>query len=157
MPTRELIIRLQLVLKRYADLRARRGASMEGEIELIGAPGLLQMCHFGRLSGLCTVRAGVVRIQLRFRDGQVLGAESGRARGADAVYELLSWSRGQFVFQPGDPGEGRPLSESFEFLLLEGCRRLDEERRQAAMGSSGDSASEESDHRSARAQATVLR
>jgi CheY-like chemotaxis protein len=156
MPTRELLIRLQLVLKRYADVRTTRGTGMAGEIELVGAPGLLQMCHLGRLTGLCTVRAGMVRIQIRFREGQVLGAASSRARGADAVYELLSWSSGQFEFQPCDPGDGQPLTESFDYLLLEGCRRLDDERRQTAIGSSGAPPPEESDTRSARPRGVGL-
>src|SRR5262245_54850357 len=37
--------------------------------------------------------------------------------------------RGSFEFHPGDPGAGAPLVESFEELLLKGCRRLDEGRR----------------------------
>src|SRR5256885_3574467 len=45
-PIKELLIRIQLLMKRYMTL-GRRGAGpgMEGRIEVIGAPGVLQMCH----------------------------------------------------------------------------------------------------------------
>jgi len=54
---RELLIRIQILLKRYSDLGARswRGPGMEGRVEVVGAPGLLQMCHLGRLTGLIDV------------------------------------------------------------------------------------------------------
>jgi DNA-binding response OmpR family regulator len=135
-PARELLIRIQLTLKRYADVgtRTNRGAGMEGGIELIGVPGMLQMCHLGRFTGVCEVRSGMQRVQITFREGQVVDAEANRARGAEAVYELLSWTRGHFEFLPSDQVEGEPLGESFEHLLLEGCRRLDEQRRDTGPG-----------------------
>lgn len=130
---RELLIRIQLILKRYSDVgtRTRRGAGLEGSIELIGAPGMLQMCHLGRFSGLCTVRAGTSRARFGFREGEVISAETGRVHGPEAVYEFLAWTEGLFDFVPGDPGATAPLAEGFDYLLLEGCRRLDDRRRLA--------------------------
>jgi DNA-binding response OmpR family regulator len=128
---RELLIRIQLVLKRYADVgtRTRHGAGLEGELKLIGATGLLQMCHLSRFSGTATVRRSARKAQFRFRDGEILSAESGKLVGAGAVFDVLAWTDGRFEFVPGDPGEGEPLAEAFDYLLLEGCRRLDEENR----------------------------
>jgi len=129
-PVRELLIRVQLLLQRLATLeRGRHGPGMEGSIEIIGAPGLLQMCHIGSLTGRCHVEAGERELEVRFREGEIVGAESGPLRGADAVFDLLSWTEGRFSFTPGDPGEGTPLGETFDQLILEGCRRLDEQRR----------------------------
>jgi len=130
LPPREVLIRLQLVLKRYSDVGPTlRGAHVEGRIEVIGAAGMLQVCHLGRFSGVCTTRSGMLRIQLRFRDGEIVGANSNTARGAEAVYELLSWDRGHFDLLPSDPGEKRPPLGALDYLVLEGCRRLDERRR----------------------------
>jgi DNA-binding response OmpR family regulator len=131
MGPRELLIRIQLVLKRYADVgtHTRHGAGLEGDLKLIGSTGLLQMCHLSRFSGSCTVRKSNRKSQIRFRDGEILSAESGKLEGSEAIFELLAWTEGRFEFLPGDPGEGDPLPEAFDFLLLEGCRRLDEERR----------------------------
>lgn len=119
------------MLKRYADVgtRTRHGAGLEGELKLIGTTGLLQMCHLSRFSGTCTVLRTGRKAQFRFREGEILSAESGKLQGAAAVFDLLAWTEGRFEFVPGDPGDGEPMPEAFDYLLLEGCRRLDEEHR----------------------------
>jgi hypothetical protein len=124
-------IRIQLLLKRYSEMgaRNRRGAGMEGAIEVVGAPGMLQMCHLGRLTGVCTVRTATRAVQIGFSNGDIVSAKSEAGSGVDAVYDVLSWSRGHFEFVPGDPGVTEPLGQTFDQLLLEGCRRLDESRR----------------------------
>ena len=135
-PIRELLIRVQLLMRRYADLgvRARKGAGMEGQIEVVGAPGVLQVCHLTRLTGrLSAVDAGR-RADVRFREGEIVDAQCEDMWGEDAVFAFLAWSQGRFHFHPGDPGEGVPLGESFNQMILEGCRRLDEKRGSTASG-----------------------
>src|SRR5439155_5640863 len=53
-PVRELLIRIQLTLKRYMSLgrHGARGAGMEGQLEVMGTPGVLQVCHLTRLTGV---------------------------------------------------------------------------------------------------------
>jgi DNA-binding response OmpR family regulator len=140
---RELLIRVQILLKRYSDLGARswRGPGMEGRVEVVGTPGLLQMCHLGRLTGVCSIGSGDDKAELRFRLGELIGAVVGERSGEEAVYEVLEWSEGHFSFAPGDPGPGQPLGSGFSQILLEGCRRLDDKMRttveQAAPSSEG--------------------
>jgi DNA-binding response OmpR family regulator len=133
-PARELLIRLQLILKRYSDIRTRtrNGSGLEGGIELIGAPGVLQMCHISQLTGVFTARNGNRLAQIRFRDGELIAAHCDGQQGAEAIYAFIGWSKGQFAFLPGSAGEGARLADSFDQLLLEGCRRLDEGRRDDA-------------------------
>ncbi len=130
-PPRELLIRIQLTLKRYSEVgtRTTQGAGMEGHVELIGVPSMLQMCHLGRFSGVCKVHSGTQEIQVKFQRGQVVSARSNRAHDAEAIYELISWTGGRFEFEPDDTVQGEPVGESFDHLLLEGCRRLDERQR----------------------------
>ena len=127
---RELLVRIQLLMKRYADLGARAASTgMQGELSVIGAPGVLQVCHLSRLTGVLSAQDGPWKAAVRFRDGDVVGAECGAARGEDAVFEFLGWESGTFHFAAGDPGPGEPVGDTFDSLLLEGCRRLDEARR----------------------------
>jgi len=127
---RELLVRIQLLMKRYADLGARgSSAGMQGEIQVMGAPAVLQVCHLSRLSGVLLAQDGPWRASVRFREGEILAAECGAAQNEDAVFEFLGWESGTFQFTPGDPAPGVPLGESFDRLVLEGCRRLDEARR----------------------------
>lgn len=133
---RELLIRFQLVLTRYREISHPLGASgaIVGSVEVVGVSSILQMCHLNQLSGTCSVRAAEGAARVEFRKGEIVAAQAPSARGAEAVYELLGWTAGQFEFVPGDPAPSPLLVHSFEFLLLEGCRRLDERRTLAAEG-----------------------
>ena len=133
-PVRELLIRIQLLLRRYVDLgaRDRRGRGMAGQIQVIGPPALLQMCHLNRLTGVLSIQEGAQRVSVGFRDGEIVRADSTSAAGDAAVFHLLEWERGAFEFAPGEPGEGTPVDGTFELLLLEGCRRLDDASRVSA-------------------------
>jgi DNA-binding response OmpR family regulator len=133
-PVRELLIRIQLTLKRYMALGRRgRGTGMEGQIEVIGAPGVLQMCHLTRLTGVLVAEDGTRRMTIRFREGEIVGASGDGLEGANAVYAFLAWEAGSFRFAPGDERGERIGPMSFAELVLEGCRRLDEARRAAGL------------------------
>ena len=112
--------------------RGSSGSGVEGQLEVMGAPGVLQVCHLTRLTGVLVVEAGPRRMTIRFREGEIIGASGEGREGADAIYALLAWEEGRFHFVPGDPGEGPRLGPSFGELVLEGCRRLDEAQRAAA-------------------------
>jgi CheY-like chemotaxis protein len=144
MPIRELLMRIQLLMTRYSDLSApdeqKAGTAdvagvFQGRIEVFGAPALLQMCSQGRLNGLFTALAedaSHTATVMGFREGDIISATAGASTGVEGVYAFLGWERGSFKFTPGDPGEGKPLAQSVEHLLLEGCRRLDESREGGA-------------------------
>jgi DNA-binding response OmpR family regulator len=125
---RELLLRIQVILRRYADIGTRGRKGMEGRLQMIGPPGVLQMCHLARLSGVLSVEDGPRRAAIRFSEGEIVGADSATATGIKAVHEFLAWERGGFEFVPGEP-QGQPLGDSFDQLVLEGCRLLDEKRR----------------------------
>jgi DNA-binding response OmpR family regulator len=131
-PVRELLIRIQLTLKRYMTL-GRRGApgpGMEGQLDVMGAPGVLQVCHLTRLTGVLMAEAGARAMTIRFREGEIVGASGDAREGAHAVYAFLAWEEGRFHFAPGEQ-RGERIGPSFAELVLEGCRRLDEARRAA--------------------------
>jgi DNA-binding response OmpR family regulator len=129
---RELLIRIQLLMKRYSDLaRGRQETGMSGEIEVIGAPGILQVCHLSRLTGTLEARRDDREARVRFREGEIVGADCEATAGVEAVFAFLAWETGRFQFTPGHPAEMTPLG-GFSQVLLEGCRRLDESRRRDA-------------------------
>jgi mutual gliding-motility protein MglA len=145
MPVRELLMRIQLLMTRYSDLAAaepQAGAaesagSFQGRIEVFGAPALLQMCGQGGLTGIFTSIAEDTRhtaTVMAFREGHVVSATCGTLTGAEAVYAFLAWTKGSFKFTPGEPGEGQPLAQSVEHLLLEGCRLIDESQLNSPQG-----------------------
>ena len=144
-PLRELLIRVQLLLTRYSDLgkatdgpaapeNASATGALHGLIEVFGAPGVLQICSQGALTGIFSARAkegsGDEKVAVfGFREGRLIAATVQELTGPEAVYAFLTWNHGQFKFVPGDPGSGAPFAQSVEHLLLEGCRRVDENRQ----------------------------
>jgi CheY-like chemotaxis protein len=150
MPIRELLMRIQLLLTKYSDLGAdqEQVGTQEGEapgifqgrVEVFGAPALLQMCAQGRLTGIFTALAedeAQTAAVMGFRDGDVISATVGATSGLEGAYAFLAWSQGSFKFTPGEPGEGEPLAQSVEHLLLEGCRLLDESQKDGGGGEEG--------------------
>jgi CheY-like chemotaxis protein len=142
-PIRELLIRIQLLLTRYSDLSAKAHSDtspgqfllLEGQVEVFGAPGVLQICNQSRLTGIFTARfrdpnssAEKVAV-MGFKEGEIINATVEDKTGVEAVYSFLGWQQGHFKFVPGAPGGGAPLAQSVEHLLLEGCRLLDEAHR----------------------------
>jgi DNA-binding response OmpR family regulator len=129
---REFLIRVQVVLKRYLDLRTRRGftAGLEGRLDLIGPTGVLQMCHGGRFSGKLSVQDEDRKAEFLFREGEITAARLGEEAGVEAVYAFLAWEHGRFEFVPGAMPASAALVGHFDALLIEGCRLLDESRRE---------------------------
>jgi CheY-like chemotaxis protein len=150
MPIRELLMRIQLLLTKYSDLGAdqekagaQEGAAagvFQGRVEVFGAPALLQMCAQGRLTGIFTALAEdeeQTAAVMGFREGDVISATVGSTSGLEGAYAFLAWAQGSFKFTPGEPGDGEPLAQSVEHLLLEGCRLLDESQKDGGGGEEG--------------------
>jgi CheY-like chemotaxis protein len=125
-PIEEAVVRQQL----EGD-----GLLLGGRIEVVGVPGILQMCHNTMLSGVCTLEAlDGFAVKVYFHKGEVVAATGpDGASGADSVAEVVSWERGRFDFVPGEPEERTALGP-FDALILEGCRRMDERERARKMG-----------------------
>ena len=125
-PLREILSRVQLRRGHPRAASAGRAPGMQGAIEVIGAAGLLQMCHLGRLTGTLEATHEARTVRMTFETGRLATAASTERRGREAVIDFLAWTDGRFAFQPGATAEGGPISETTEFLILDACRILDE-------------------------------
>ena len=135
-PSREMLVRLELILRRFATEPGNGeepGGGLRGAIELMGAPAVLQICNLNQLTGVLLARRGSQSLKIGFRHGQIVSATGADKRGADAVFDFIGWLQGQFEFdRDAVVAEAMPIREDFNALLLEGCRRLDETRRRQA-------------------------
>jgi predicted regulator of Ras-like GTPase activity (Roadblock/LC7/MglB family) len=61
-----------------------------------------------------------------FSEGAIVHATVGDLVGEEAVYELLSWPDGTFVVEQDQAAPQRTIDSSWNSLLLEGIRRVDE-------------------------------
>jgi CheY-like chemotaxis protein len=110
---------------------------VEGRVSQIPLVDLLQLLHLNRRTGTIELRRRTSsgkseRGRIHLRDGDVVHATTGPAQGEKALFRLLAWSEGSFVFRPdAAPVEPRIVLPT-RALLLEGMRQLDEARRMRA-------------------------
>jgi len=112
----------------------KRASAMQGRLEEVPLPDLLQLFGTARKTGVLTIQRDVHTAEIHFDKGRVTAcAIDGRddLTPEKSFYRLLGWASGHFELRPASsPPEGqRPMSESIEGLLMEGMRQLDELRR----------------------------
>jgi DNA-binding response OmpR family regulator len=134
---RELLLRIQILMRRYVAGEKQRGAILEGRIDMVGAPAALQMCHALGLTGTLEAIGENGRIFVGFVEGALKSATSPGAGGREAVFDFLCTQRGRFSFTAGPAEAGEAVDDAVGALILEGCRRIDEHLPRARPGAGG--------------------
>jgi hypothetical protein len=92
-------------------------------------PDVIQILANGRKSGRLKVRSGMLKGELMFQDGSIHDARFGELSRAEAVYELLRLTDGDFTLEPQTTPVPDVIGIPTHHLLLEAMRRLDEDLR----------------------------
>jgi DNA-binding response OmpR family regulator len=121
-PLRQLLLRVHLLLSRYATLSAPDEGPSAGTLEALGVPAVLRIAHATRVSGILTWSNVERFVEVRLREGEIVGADSERQGGLEALVDLLSWSHGRFELSRAETFDPAPLGP-FETLLNEACLR----------------------------------
>jgi predicted regulator of Ras-like GTPase activity (Roadblock/LC7/MglB family) len=99
---------------------------LEGSLKELSLASIIQLncteMNTATVSLTCQDKAGIIC----FAGGAIVHAAVDDLVGEEAVYELLSWPDGSFVVETGAPPPQRTISASWNSLLLEGIRRIDE-------------------------------
>ncbi|MCA9657252.1 MAG: response regulator [Myxococcales bacterium] len=140
----ELVERVVEVLRRRKHIEtSARGMISDGEepaesglrgsLADVGISSILVLLEIEKKSGALDIRSEMgEQCHLAIRGGRVFEArvESGPPlRGAEAVYYLLGWSSGSFVFASDDSPLEDTVHCSTSGLLMEAARRADESSR----------------------------
>ena len=107
-------------------------AGIRGHLDQIGLSSLLVMMEMERKSGILVVKNADDAARLFLKNGRILVARfdnKAEPRGADAIYELLSWTTGRFDFSSLEVEMEDEINSSTTHLMLEGARLLDEGSR----------------------------
>ena len=109
-------------------------SGVEGDLAQISLADLLQLFHVSRETGIFEVTREIqggrqAHGQVALRGGDVVGARVDTAQGEKALYRLLAWDRGAFVFRPGPVNELASIQRPTRALLREGKRQVDEGER----------------------------
>ncbi len=105
-----------------------RSTALEGDLENLALPELIQFFHLQGRDGVFAVTAhdGNPLAALWYQGREVVHALAFGLEGADAVYAALTITKGRFEFVLGHPSPPpRTIRQSVQNLILEGLRRLD--------------------------------
>lgn len=108
-------------------------AGFSGAISLPLLPDLIQIYTVSMADGALTIRRGTQAGTIWFEQGAMVHAVCGELTGEDAVYRLLRWHDGQFSLDQGAKAPLRSITASWQKVLMEGCRRLDEDALEEAL------------------------
>ena len=125
---KEVIARLRMLLRKTETQTVKRPegkAGFSGSLADMGVVDLVQAFEIGRKTGVIHIR-GDKSGTLFFREGKVIDAELGLARGEGAFYRMLHNGGGGFEVQFAPVERPGLITISTQGLLLEGARRLDE-------------------------------
>jgi hypothetical protein len=103
-----------------------RATGFSGAISLPLLPDLIQIYTTSMASGALTIRRGTQSGTIWFDRGAMVHAVCGTVTGEEAVYRLLEWHDGQFTLDGGGVAPSTSITASWQEVLMEGCRRLDE-------------------------------
>ena len=102
---------------------------LNGSLDAISVTDLIQLLNSTQQSGVLIIRdAEGIPAEMTLFEGDVIRASCRGERGELAAYAAMAIRRGRFEFTKGSPSlENREINRRTPSLLLEGCRRLDEE------------------------------
>ncbi len=100
----------------------------EGEIAGLGLSDIIQLNVQNQFSGCIAVHYEDRRGLVFLREGEIVHAECGTDTGEQAFYEILSWPGGRFDLQQNVATTQGTIKKSWQFLILEAHRRIDERR-----------------------------
>jgi hypothetical protein len=106
-----------------------RATALEGSLAEVQLATVLTMFEMERRSGVIALRTDATGGHVMVREGQVVCATvfgGVRLRGREALFAMLDWRSGRFVFRPGLIEVADELGCSTTRLLLEAARRSDE-------------------------------
>ncbi len=96
-----------------------------GTITNTSLPDVIQLLCIGRNSCRMSVRSGRNEGWIHFREGEIVHSKTGRLSGEEAFYAILAWELGVFQCDHA-PAEKETIHESWDFLLMESMRRLED-------------------------------
>ncbi len=105
--------------------------ALKGNLNDLNIADLIQLnCQSGTRAELMARHLNGEEVALYFEGGEVVHATHGATQGAEAVYTLLGWDAGTFEVAQDIAAPARSITTPWSALIMEGMRRLDEQKAQ---------------------------
>lgn len=137
---KELAARIRNIIRR--DKRRKGGDAVAssphgviGDLKNLGIPEIVQTLHLGLKTACVVLKAGTRdEGRIYFTNGRISHCEVGDLSGEEAFYRLLHLQEGSFVITHGQTTKKRTIEMDEMQMILEGFRRIDEEKKENTRG-----------------------
>lgn len=102
--------------------------SMLGNLQDMTVADLIQHNCEDRKMARLSIQNADRQAVLFFKDGNIVHAVSDEQEGEEVIYHILSWEEGTFNLETGIEPPAFTIHRSWSGLLLEGARRIDENK-----------------------------
>lgn len=109
-----------------------------GTLKNIQLNDLIQMCCLSASSLCMRVSKGQRQGTIFIVDGEIVHAACGDMVGEEAFYRILGWQTGSFESIEVSMTPQRTIDKSYQFLVMEAARRVDEQNLNAEKSSAAD-------------------
>ena len=106
------------------------GHRIAGPLGLLSPTEILQLFEMNRRNARLKLKKNGDSGHIHLRDGRAVHADLGETEGEEAVFNLLTWLDGEFEAEPAKGDVPETIIESIPGLVMEGMRRIDEQRLQ---------------------------
>lgn len=101
-------------------------ASLEGDLEKLPLPAVLQSLSLGKKTGRVAVASQLGSAEVFMIDGAPVHAITGDFSGENALIEMLTWQSGKFKFFENERSGERTVNRRLDSLVMEGITLLDQ-------------------------------
>lgn len=101
---------------------------MQGNLQHMAVADLIQHNCQDRKTAQLAIEHNGHQATIFFKEGAVVHATLDNHQGEEVIYQILGWQEGQFNLDMGIEPPTTTISRSWSGLLLEGARRLDEDK-----------------------------
>jgi len=101
---------------------------VSGSLQDMTLPDIMQVLSAGRKSAVVYLDNRGQSGQIHIKEGQIVNAFCGDKEGEEAFYDMIGWNEGDFKVDPDAEIGREAIIKPNEALILEGLRRLDEQK-----------------------------
>lgn len=127
----ELLARIEILLDRYERYKKTIETPVtKGRFEDIPITDLLQLLHYGNRTATIRIKRNGDTATVWVKEGKIIDAQTGRRRGMDALYTILSWDKGEFEMEQSvEEKVVETIHTGADETILEVLRQRDEAER----------------------------
>lgn len=129
---KELLERVEELLERTGKLKTiddttEAKKAFSGDLIDLSIVELVQMLNLNKKSGILRIE-GENNGEIYLKDGQLFGAKTSTKVGEEAIYELVTMTKGSFNFELSNKELDQNITNSTMNVIMEACRIMDENR-----------------------------